>query len=236
MSSTDNEEKVVDSINEAVADTEITPNEVKEAITTAAQPDVETPPIEINESPTNASKDEQIPEGFTKLDDPDPAVEQLYDEGLGEEGPNPTNTLTEPLLPNSGESNGSNEENEGCCAKMKKYKGVWFLLLTLLVLAGIATGIVLGAKSDDDDDSDETYSPTKAPIPSPTKAPTNRSVPTLNPTATTMPTASGSGGVIPNGMKYCVDTSGEVDVNCSHECSSGADCSFGLTCMEHSAC
>ena len=234
MSTTGDEEKVADKIKEAVIETEITPGEVKETITTT-QPDVEMPAIAINEAPSNATEDEEIPAGFTKLDNPDPAVEQLYDEGLGEEGPNPTNTLTEPLLPNSGESNDNSEEDEGCCDKMKKYKGVWFLLLTLFVLVGIATGIVLGAKSDDDDD-DETYSPTKVPTPSPTKAPTSKPIPTLIPTATTIPTSGSTGGIIPNGMKYCVDTSGEDDVDCSYECSTDPDCSFGLTCMEYSDC
>jgi len=227
MSTSGDEEKAV--IKE-VASHVVTSNTVPKpepTATTTIESDLEMPTPVIAEAPSSATEDEEIPPGFSKLDNPDPAVEQLYDEGLGEEGNPTTNALTEPLLPQS-ESNDDDDDEGGCCNKMKKYKGVWFLLLTLLVLVGIATGIVFGAKKDDDDDDDddETFSPTTTPI---------RPVPTTVPTATLMPTASSSSNVIPDKMNYCVGDE-EDDVDCSFNCLSDNDCSFGLTCIEYSDC
>jgi len=221
------------------------PTANKPETTATPEPDLEMPAVAaLAAASSSRCDDEPVPPGFSRLDNPDPAVEQLYDEGLGENLA--TASLTEPLIRNNGTT--TTENDEGCCTKMRKYKGVWFLLLTLLVLVGIASGIVLGTKEDDDDDdSNETFSPTKAPTPtSPTKAPSKmKPTPTSSsPTFTASPTADASGTAIPNIIteiptsfgtststvmkQYC-----EVDgsVSCDVPCISDNDCSFGQNCV-----
>merc|ERR1719445_1424788 len=113
---------------------------------------------------TKAHDGNAIPSGFSRLDNPDPAVEQIYNEGLGDEDSYHRTSedvifrhnarlseaeMSEALLQNNGSiqslsyksnNNNNNEESEGC---LEKYKGVWLIVLTLVLLSGIAGLVAL---------------------------------------------------------------------------------------------
>lgn len=185
---------------------------------------------------------EPVPPGFSRLENPDPAVQQLYDEGL--------DTMVEPLLPK--DENIDDDGDDGCCAKMRRYKGVWFLLLTLVVLLAITVGVVLGAKGDDDDDDDENddgvppgYQPSFTPSLKPSFAPsmikndTNSSTFSLMPTMITNDTDTKQPSSTSNnhtGKFNYLCGADASSVSCDAPCSSGSarECPLDQKCFSSS--
>jgi len=170
------------------------------------------------------------------LDNPDPAqVEQLFNEGVEDEG---RTVMTEPLLPDSRttvatmdmttEYNDSDNE-VGC---MQKYKGLWLLAVTLVVLACTATGIALGAKHDDNsDDDDNKLKPTQPPNSFQYCGTDPNNINCDSPCSADVDCLLGSCYISPFACtQYCASQDG-LDIDCGTNCASDDDCFFGRSCI-----
>jgi len=184
--------------------------------------------------------------------------EPLYDNGPGLGSA--AFTETESFIAQRLSSRDEDNSNSSCCFNLefKKYKGIWFLLFTVVVLIVITTGICIATDEDDsssDDDKGDHDDIPPAPAPAPTLSPTiyaDKStfwcgVSFEDASQECSTTCSETGldsecpagllcfsGVTACGTYYCATD--ELNVFCDQPCVRNGDCSLFQNCLYYSEC